>query len=451
MKKTLLTALILSSCSLAASAAGTAVSDSTRSKTPYRKVYCSWSASVNAGYIMKDGKVDARLSNEELSLAYPLSRPVLGGKLAMEMRPTSGRAFDALADWNDASVGVGLDFLNLGNNEWLGNIIAPYTFVSVPIVRLPHFELGVRPGIGMAFSTKTYTNTIPEDLKYQYLYQKDGLTIANQCVGSYTNFYFAEALYMEFPIKSGVSIIASGGWYHVSNGSTIQPNSGYNMLNAEIGLRYTPEETKAAEEQIVAGRIGPKKLGLYEGKRWDIEASASGWYRQVYYKDRMTFGVASLSVAAHYRPWAIFKIGGGVDVFYDGVYMPHETKFGKTAVNLATPADCWRLGISLQPEFVIGNFTAGFHFGAYMLDGVKNLEAGNETEQATLDSGERLNKKMFYKYDLLKAGSAGNPDGWMYTRIVMKYRPTDHFFIQLGMKAHLMKAEFVDMGLGVCF
>lgn len=415
-------------------------------------VSLSYQASGVGGYIMQDGKVDAKLTDNQgnnLGAAYPLSRPVLGAKVALEMRPAKYN--EGLSAWNDASVGVALDYLNMGNNQWLGSIIAPYTYLRVPIVRLPHFELGIKPGIGMAFSTKTYKNTIDDKLLYQVLYQNEGQTVANQCVGSVTNFYFAEALYLEFPIKSGFSIVASGGWYHVSNGSTIQPNSGYNMLNAEIGLRYTPQETQSLEEEQTAGRIGPKKHGLYEGKRWDVEASASGWFRQVYYKDQQTFGIATASVSAHYRPWAIFKIGVGVDVFYDGAYKPHDTRFGKTAVNLATPADCWRLGISLQPEFVVGQFSAGFHFGAYLLDGVKNLEASNDEEKAQLDAGNRLQKPMFYKYDLLKAGSAGNPDGWFYTRIVMKYRPTEHFFLQLGMKAHLTKAEFVDMGAGVCF
>ena len=99
----------------------------------------------------------------------------------------------------------------------------------------------------------------------------------------------------------------------------------------------------------------------------------------------------------------------------------------------------------------MGDFSVGFHVGAYLLDGVKNLEASNEDERAVLASGERLHKPIFYKYDLLKAGSAGHPDGWLYTRILMKYRPTDHFFVQAGMKAHLTKAEFVDLGVGVCF
>lgn len=440
MKKTL---SILLSC---------LVSVGLSAKTDSTRVALSYQASFTAGYTMHDGKVDAQLKDNagnNCGPAYPLSHPAMGAKVALEMRPL--RFNQGLSDWNDASVGVALDYLNMGNNRWLGSVIAPYTYLRVPVVRLPHFELGIRPGIGMAFSTKTYKNTISDDLRYQVLYQQNGQTVANQCVGSVTNFYFAEALYMEFPIKKGFSVVMSGGWYHVSNGSTIQPNSGYNMLNAELGLRYVPEETRATEAEVTGGRKGLKKLGLYDGKRWDVEASASGWFRQVYYKDQKTFGVGSLSVAAHYRPWAIFRIGGGVDVFFDGAYNKHETLFGKTAVNLATPADCWRLGISIQPEFVVGRFTAGFHFGAYMLDGVKNLEASNDEEKAKLAAGERLNKPIFYSYDLLGAGSAGKPDGWMYTRILLKYRPTDHFFIQAGMKAHLTKAEFVDLGVGVCF
>lgn len=444
MKKTLPILLLAALLS-----ANTYASDST-------SVRLSFHASGVAGYIMHDGKVDAKLPDGQP--AYPLARPVSGAKLAMEMRPS--KHIQGLSDWNDASVGVALDYLNMGNNEWLGSLIAPYTYLRVPMVRLPHFQLGIRPGIGMAFSTKTYKNTIPEEMRYQLLYQQDGKTVANQCVGSVTNFYFAEALYMEFPIKNGFSIVASGGWYHVSNGSTIQPNSGYNMLNAEIGLRYTPEETRALENEQTGGRVGPKRLGRYEGKRWDVEASASGWYRQVYYKDKKTFGVGTVSVAAHYRPWAIFKIGGGIDVFYDGAYCKRETLFKKTAVHLATPADCWRLGVSIQPEFVVGKFSAGFHFGAYLLDGVKNLEAEAGTEdyrklgleeRGIPTAGERLNKPLFYSYDLLGAGSAGKPDGWMYTRIMMKYRPTEHFFLQAAMKAHLTKVEFVDLGAGICF
>ena len=55
-------------------------------------------------------------------------------------------------------------------------------------------------------------------------------------------------------------------------------------------------------------------------KKWDVEISAGGGARSVYYRDRDWFGVAALSLSAHWKPLSIFRLGGGVDVFYDGAY-----------------------------------------------------------------------------------------------------------------------------------
>ena len=107
--------------------------------------------------------------------------------------------------------------------------------------------------------------------------------------------------------------------------------------------------------------------------------------------------------------------------------------------------NCFRVGISLQPEFVFGNFTCGFHFGVYLYDNIKNLEPYKEVEK----NGKPFSRGIFYSYDIANAGSAGHADGWLYTRIVLKYRVTKHLFVQAGLKAHLTKAEFIDAGLGV--
>lgn len=170
--------------------------------------------------------------------------------------------------------------------------------------------------------------------------------------------------------------------------------------------------------------------------------------RQVYYQDRQTFFACELQAAAYWRAHRIFRLGGGVDVFYDGAYRPRQTYFQKTNLAAARSdgSDCWRLGVSLQPEFVVGHFTAGFHFGVYLLDPVKNLEPYSDAVQS--ESG-RLSKGIFYRYNLLKAGSAGYPDGWLYTQIVLRYRLPYHLFVQATMKAHLTKVEFVSAGVGV--
>jgi hypothetical protein len=98
-----------------------------------------------------------------------------------------------------------------------------------------------------------------------------------------------------------------------------------------------------------------------------------------------------------------------------------------------------RAGVSLQPEFVIGKLTAGFHFGVYMYDPIKNLEP-YAVAQSTPQS-----KGIFYKYNINKE------DGWFYTRASLKYEVTPHLLLAIGLKTHLHRAEFIEWGVGYRF
>ena len=383
----------------------------------------SVSVSLQGGAVMPDGKVD-----KVVDAPKEWHAPVWGVNVGVDFAPD----WQALKDWNNATIGVGLSYWNMGH-ELLGHAIAPYAYMNIPLVKLPRFELGLRPGIGAAFMTKTYRNTVPEGQLFV------SVTDANQCVGSVTNLYFPEVLYMNFPLAKGWSISLAGGWYHISNGSTVQPNSGYNIFGAELGVSK------------VIGLSGDKAIGdeardkEEDTKKWSVAVAGTMGGRQVYYRDQQTFMVGSMHASAYWHAHPIFRLGGGVDVFYDGAYIQRETHFGKTNLDLAQPGDCWRVGVSVQPEFVVGNFTAGLHVGAYMYDPVKALEP--QWREDGLPT-ERLDKPVFYAYDLLNAGSAGYPDGWLYTEVVLRYHLPWHMFVQAMMKSHLTKVEFISLGLG---
>ena len=374
-------------------------------------------------------------------------RPVLGGNVYVEFLPTG--KLGSLQQYNNASIGLKAGYLNLTNDAVLGSAFTIYSYLNVPFVRRKHFEFGIRPGVGLAFVTRNYYNTVPDSLRYvpgsiQY-------PVSNGGFGSYTNAFFTTSLYFRFPIRHGWSIEASYGWYHISNGSIRQPNSGFNMLNGQIGLSYQPQadDYKAPKPMV--------PCGMYEGKRWDVEMSLTGGVRQAYFADRRFFGIGSVSVSAHWRPLSIFKLGGGVDVFYDGYYRSVNKEFSasapeapltlykKTYLSESTIDNCFRVGISLQPEFVLGKFTLGLHAGVYIYDPVKNLEPYDEAQK----SGGKLSRGVFYKYDLTSAGV--RQDGWLYLHVVMKYRVTEHLFVQLAAKSHMAKVEFFDAGLGVAF
>ena len=381
----------------------------------------SISASFLTGGVMPDGKVD-----KVVAAPNAWHAPVYGADLRVSFAPD----WQALQQWNNATIGVGVGYWNLGH-EMLGHAITPYIYMDVPLLRLKHFELGLRPGIGAAFVTKTYRNTVPDGHLYVDVID------ANQCIGSVTNLYFPEAIYFNFPITKGWGVSLAGGWYHISNGSIKQPNSGYNIFAGEIAVKY--DWSNASQLSKVLN--SPDSLA----KRWSVAVAGTAGGRQVYYRDQQAFATASMHVAAYWHAHPIFRLGGGVDVFYDGAYVQRETYFGKTNLAAAQSGDCWRIGVSVQPEFVVGDFTAGLHIGAYMYDPIKELEPKSEAEKTATG---RLDKPIFYSYDLLKAGSAGYPDGWLYTELVLRYHLPWHIFVQGMMKSHLTKVEFVSLGIG---
>jgi hypothetical protein len=375
---------------------------------------------------MPDGKVDKVVESPQ-----QWHGPVWGADMRIAFAPD----WYALHQWNDATLGVGLGYWNMGHRK-LGHAITPYIYMDVPLVRLEHFELGVRPGIGAAFMTKTYRNTIPDGHMFV------DVVDANQCIGSVTNLYFPEAVYVNFPIAKGWSVSLAAGWYHISNGSTRQPNSGYNIFAGELAVKYIPQMGLSSTPEKTS-EVTPLPEAL--GKKWSLVLSATAGGRQVYYRDQQTFAVASMHLAAYWHAHPIFRLGGGVDAFYDGAYIQRDTHFGKTNLAAAQPGDCWRMGVSVQPEFVVGHFTAGLHVGAYLYDPVKELETKAEAEKSPTG---RLTKPIFYAYDLLNAGSAGYPDGWLYTELVLRYHLPWNIFVQGVMKSHLTKVEFISLGLG---
>ena len=412
--------------------------------------------------MMKDDKVDPFIQ-----------RPVLGGQFAVEFLPT-GR-WHCLQQWNNASIGVGVSYLNLGNESKLGSAIAAYGYMNQPFYNGKHFAIGLRPTVGLAAVTKRYSNTYQGKTPYV---DHEG---ANWSIGSILNAYLALELYMDFPIKDGWAITLSGGWHHISNGSFMHPNAGYNLFGGELGVRYQQnvqrrkvQGTKEApsDSPIKGKRFDkpapdvPRKL--YDGvdKKWAVEISATGGAKQNYYGDNRNgqkfFGVASLKAAAYWVPVSIFRIGGGFDAFYDGYYgsvsddfanLPGNegatlTYFGKTFLKHREVKNCFRVGFSIQPEFIIGNLTAGIHVGFYLYDPVKNLEPFKEAQDADR-KGESLHRGIFYGYDFSKASNY--QDGWCYMQFVLKYHVLDHLFVQLGLKTHGVRAEFIDAGIGVAF
>ncbi|NDV47017.1 hypothetical protein D0T49_08145 [Paludibacter sp. 221] len=398
-------------------------------------VFDSISAQTSKNYKIKAEYMYGTILKHNKHLENLVTGPSMGGEIAVEFQ-TMGEK-----DWhqylNFPVVGVGAVFMDFSNSEMLGQGLGLYPYMNIPLIRTNYFILNLKPGAGLSFLNKRYSNTPHQE---GTLSGPNGEpNQANAAIGSVMNVFLTLGGNLEIPIAAGLSITADYAWNHVSNGSIVQPNSGINMMNAYVGLKYFPNH-KNYQKPV-------KKTINNVPDLWSFELTAAGGIRQLYYQDGENYGIASLSFGAYRTLSNWYRMGLGADVFYDGVYgavnvagegREIDTSYKRTYIKSDEFKNKMRAGISWQHEFMIGRLTAGFHFGLYLYDPIKNLEPYAKVKE----NGAPLNKSLIYKYNIDKE------DGWLYTRAVARYAITDHLFVSVGLKTHLQKAEFIEWGLG---
>ncbi len=364
-----------------------------------------------------------------------VDKPIMGAELSVDFQPNGKQQWPFL--WNDATVGASLTYVSLGNPDVLGHAIACYPYLNIPILRLSWLSVSLRSGVGLGYVTKTFDNTAPSGTTS--LNNPDG-TI-NTAIGSSLNACLRENLSFEIPISKGFGLTASAGFFHLSNGNMGTPNSGLNVIQAQLGFVCFPQYD-------MYNLIYLPHIRKPLSKRVSYELTLSGGARQLYYRDNQTYGIASAAFSVHRPVTRMIRLGIGADVFYDGVFgavyyryatgnESSTTYFARTYITSSELKNQFRVGVSVQPELVFGKLIAGVHLGVYLYDPIKNLEPFADAQNGT------VNKGIFYSYDIEEE------DGWFYTRLGLKYLLTDHFYLAVGLKTHLYRAELIEWGVGV--
>ena len=392
---------------------------------------------TNSSYSIKADLLYGNILGFTAELNAMIDKPVMGGELAIEWQTMGEKNWHQYL--NFPSFGISTVFLDLGNPKMLGNAFAIYPYLDISLWRTNYLKLYAKGGMGASYLTKTYYNTNQKSDGSYY----PSMENTNVAIGSALNIYFAGGGGLEIPVSNGIKLVAEYTWNHCSNGSFVQPNSGINMMNGLVGIKYTPNHKTLKS---------PVKRELADiSRKINFEFIASGGARQLYYKDNYVNGKPSDSPKFRYFPtgslvFAAFKpltnyyrMGVGVDAFYDGAFDGHETKFGRYYVLNNKFENKIRVGLSWQNELIFGRISAGFHFGLYLFDPLKNLSPGE------LAKSETLNKTLIYSYNI------NEEDGWFYSRAAFKYTLSKHYFISLGLKTHQQKAEFIEWGLGYRF
>jgi hypothetical protein len=367
----------------------------------------NWKAEFSSGTIFKYTK----------HLKNLVSKPVIGGEFAVEFQTTGDKKWHEY--YNFPVIGIGINYMNLGNLELLGHSFALYPYLNIPIIEKRKYTFNIKLGTGISYITKTFNDTY-----------KPGMLLddANAAIGSHLNAFISGGINTDFDIGSGFRLTADVNWNHMSNGTIIQPNSGLSLINGFVGIKYKPDIEINYMAQIQSRIL----------KKFEYDITLSGGVRELYYKDDKRYPIASLNAGAYYRFGHGYRMGLGGDIFYDGVYNG-KTLFERTYILKDEWNNKFRAGISWRHEMIIGRLTAGIHLGLYLYNPIKNLEPYHEAQEKT------LKKPLIYMYNIEEE------DGWFYTRFLMKYTLYKDLFVSVGLKKHLQKTEFIEWGIGLRF
>jgi len=402
--------------------------DETMKNTLFLFLFILWSSllqsQTNEQFSFKIEGIYGNIIPTDQHVKPLIKKHVTGAELSVEFQTMGDKPWQQFNDF--PIIGVGSVWLDLGNPQLLGNAFAIYPYISYPLIRSEHFRLNLKAGIGLSYLTKYYQNTKMDSGGNILSFEN-----TNSAVGSPLNVYISGGGSLEIPITKGFSLIGEYTWNHISDGSTIVPNSGLNLLNGFVGLKYFPNYKKYNNPTRKDLTVIPRK--------YSFEINASSGYRQLYYLDNRTYPIASVSMSLHRTMTNYYKMGLGIDAFYDGVY-DGTSLYKRTYIATNELKNKLRTGVSWQHEIILGRLTASIDLGLYLYDPLKNLEPVNKITGELINPNQ--NKPLIYAYNILEE------DGWFYTTGKLKYALDNHLFISVGLKTHLEKAEFIEWGLG---
>ncbi len=367
---------------------------------------------IYGGVIKHSSKVDAQLAGTD-------PRPVLGAEFGVEY-PTQGEI-----NWhhyfNMPTYGYAFTYLNLGEDDRLGSAIAFYPYLDIPLIRSKAVDFNFSNGVGIAYVTQ-YDQTTSSNPDPNPATNSD----ASYLIGSPVNMFIKSGFNLSWrpvtqirndddELNSRYTINAGISWMHLSNGNISSPNTGINMWGANLSLKHTPT---AVSDVLRQSNVE----NLLHILSLDIMGTAG--IREFYRLENQKYVVGNFNATVYYQAANIYKIGLGIDGFYDEVFQYNHTSNyypGESSRydGLYDPSDLLhsvRGGVCLSNEFVIGRTSAAFDAGYYVYD---NIKADEEN---------------------------------MYYRFALKYRFTKNFFGAAAVKTHqLTNAEFFTIGAGYSF
>lgn len=246
--------------------------------------------------------------------------------------------------------------------------------------------------------------------------------------------YASGKVHLNWQIALKVDVEASFGICHNSSARLSYPNSGLNYLVAGVGARYWLQRTSTSAAQgLKTPRIARSDFHcgwgteIYAGG--GVHACAAEWQSKAETMDAESFA------ATHFRRWPMAS--AGVDIIY--------------RLN-------GRIALGVTAEAMYASNSSALRDADLILHTQEEIDAGHG--YGPFSAGAGAVQEIFYKnvalyakeavYLVRKTGVQGY-HGPVYEKVGFRYYPPalSPFFFTAGIKAHMVKADYLEFSVGI--
>jgi hypothetical protein len=299
--------------------------------------------------------------------------------------------------------GVGIYHAEFGRPEDLGMPWALFGYYEGPFKRWKRASIHYHYRMGLSLGWKPFD---PVDNPFQI------------SLGSSRAVYANLRIFFRYHISNSFDLEAGVAFSHFSNGSTVKPNKGINMIAPAVGVHYTFDGKEDTESPVI--------IPEYEDN-WEWYAAFNFGQKQVVFDttnalkeiDRRYIGVNynifGISSAIYRQFSHKSKFGAGIDFLYDeSINANIDTENDYVVQSSSNFADRVAIGIYPAYELAVNKLSFLVQGGIYV-----------------------VRKKRPHQIPAF------------YQRLGMKYHVLRNVFIGINIKAYNMKvADFIEWNAG---
>lgn len=284
------------------------------------------------------------------------------------------------------SYGIGFNWSTFGT-EIIGEPSSIFFFTNFPQLNSSWLNIDLEVDLGISHGINPY-----DEIKNPH----------NFSTGSTVNAFFGIYLEQSFHLGKKFDISISEGLTHYSNGAMGYPNLGLNIIpTIKVGIKDHPEYPK---------KINKGQKPDYKNN-WQMNVYVGGGIKKLF-GPTPTYREVLISPSIYYRTGYKRRIGVAYDITYNEAITGIWTRKEEMGSDLITQAAL------VSHEYIINRFTILTQFGFY----VNNLP---------------FDKNVYNRFDI----------DCIISRLGISYYITPWARAVLNVKAHYIKAEFVETGI----